>query len=168
MRREGNDASISASTDISIQFAATNTEDTRRNGASDAVSKPVTLTPWPCRRRPLDDFSIASSGVAAGSVPVRARVVTGAVFVPDVVPGELTVFANVSTRWEFPALASLDYGQRTPKRESTLPIPEHVLRLDAKTLVGRQRYSDVPPVLGHLAPEKRHRVAVRREWGDAR
>lgn len=104
------DASISAgATDISsIQFAATNTDDARRTALSDAVKQARSDADAMARAAGGSLgrlLSLASAGVGLpGSQPYERVVVTSAMSGPPptpIVPGELTVFANVSTRWEF-------------------------------------------------------------------
>ena len=103
------DASISAgATDISsIQFAATNTEDARRSALSDAVKQARSDADAMARAAGGSLgrlLSVASSGVyVPGPSPYEgARLLSGTSGPPTpIVPGELTVFANVSTRWEF-------------------------------------------------------------------
>ena len=103
------DASISAgATDVSsIQFAATNTEDARRTALSEAVKQARNDADAMARAAGGSLgrlLSVTSSGVfVPGPNPYEgARLMSTAAGPPTpIVPGELTVFANVATRWEF-------------------------------------------------------------------
>jgi len=105
------DAAIAAgATDVSsIQFSASNTEDARRNALSDAVKQARSDADAMARAaggtlgRLL---SIASAGVfVPGNNPyqnvVLASSMSGGMPPTPIVPGELSVIAQVSTRWEF-------------------------------------------------------------------
>jgi uncharacterized protein YggE len=103
------DAAIAAgATDISsIQFSAANTEEARRTALSNAVRQARADAEAMARAAGGSLgrlLSIASSGVSVpGPSPYERVVLTSATSGPPtpVVPGELTVLANVATRWEF-------------------------------------------------------------------
>lgn len=105
------DAAIAAGgTDVSsIQFAASNTEDARRTAVADAVKQ---------ARNDADAIaraaggtlgrliSVVSGGVSLpGASPYQGVMLTAAMSPAPpptpIVPGELTLIATVSTRWEF-------------------------------------------------------------------
>jgi len=104
------DAAISAgATDVaSIQFSASNTEEARRTALSDAVRQARSDADAMARAaggtlgRLL---SVASAGVALpGNYPYQSVVLSAGMPSPPptpIVPGELSVVAQVSTRWEF-------------------------------------------------------------------
>jgi hypothetical protein len=101
-------AIVAGATDISsIYFSASNTEDARRNALSEAVKQ---------ARNDADAMARAAGGslgrllsmtsgvVVPGASPYQGAIITSAMSggpPTPIVPGELSVTANVSTRWEF-------------------------------------------------------------------
>lgn len=105
------DAAISAgATDVSsIQFSASNTEEARRTALSDAVKQARSDADAMARAAggTLGRLiSVASGGVSLpGNYPYQGAMLTASMSPAPpptpIVPGELSVVAQVSTRWEF-------------------------------------------------------------------
>ncbi len=105
------DAAVSSgATDVSsIQFAASNTEDVRRTAVAEAVKQARTDADAIARAAggTLGRLiSVVSGGVAfPGAYPYQTVMLTAAMSPAPpptpIVPGELSVIATVSTRWEF-------------------------------------------------------------------